>query len=129
MSQPKAVVYCDVCNYVFSKTAVQIERAPITLDGTQYELVYFTCPKCGKLYRIALRDDHVVALSNDLEKMRNRISKQGSMGAMNLMVSGTMLQRKALRLRRYVEELNGKYPGTFAVVVLKDGSKQIRYLP
>ena len=131
MSGQSNTVYCDDCKHEFSLNAVNIKQAAMTLDGQALTLVYFACPKCNKIYRIALQDERYDELRLDLEKTKKRIRRNH--GSSNVEFAGTlnaMVQRKLQRLRDHTTKLNGKYPGTFVFAVPENGEgKIIKYLP
>ena len=57
MSTMFATVFCDECKHEFSMNSVDIQTATVELGGQALKLVYFTCPKCNKIYRIYFKDD------------------------------------------------------------------------
>lgn len=131
MSTRYSTVYCDDCKHEFSMNAVDIKQAAVTLGGQALVLVYFTCPKCNKIYRITLKDERYDALRLDLEKTKKRIRKNhGSGNGEFASTLDTMVRRKLERLRTYTTELNGKYPGTFVFAVSENSEGEIiKYLP
>lgn len=125
-------VICDECTHEFSLNPVDIKEAAINLDGQAFVLVYFTCPKCNKIYRITLKDERYEELKEDLERTKMRIRK--NRGSRNIGLGGTltsMLNKKQERLKNYVSVLNNKFPGTFTFVVSENNheDKIITYLP
>lgn len=131
MSTKYATVYCDDCKTEFVVDPDIIKQATVTLDGQALVLVYFTCPKCSRIYRITLKDERYEELRVDLEKTRKRIRRNhGSSNVEFASTLSTMVQRKQQRLRDYTTKLNGKYPGTFVFAVSENGEdKFIKYLP
>lgn len=131
MSVQGQVVYCNECKHEFAISAVGIQVSPVIIGGRALELVYFVCPKCNKVYRITLRDERCNELQADIESTIRRMRK--SHGGKNIKLASSlddMVQRKRLRLREYMERLNGKYTGTFILAVPEDGEgTTINYLP
>ena len=131
MSMQDRVVYCNECKHEFAISAVGIQVSPVTIGGRALELVYFVCPKCNKVYRITLRDERCNELQADIESTMRRMRK--SHGGKNIKLASSldaMVQRKRLRLRAYMERLNGQYTGTFVLDVPEDGKgTTINYLP
>lgn len=126
------VIQCDKCEYEFPLNAVKIYEANVDVDGRQMLLVYFACPKCNQIYRIALKDSRYIELQQDLEKTKKRIRKNH--GSQNVEFARTldgMVRMKVQRLRNYAKQLNGKFPGTFAFVVSENNHEEqtIQYLP
>ncbi len=131
MSSRFATVFCDECKYEFSMNTVNIQEATMELCGQVLKLVYFTCPKCNKIYRVTLKDARYEELRVDLERTKKRIRKNRGSG--NDEFAGTlneMVARKLNRLRKHTDDLNRKFPGTFVFAVPENGEgKIIKYLP
>lgn len=132
MNLKDARVICDECKHEFSMDSVDIKEAIMNLGGQALTLVYFTCPKCNKIYRITLKDERYEELKEDLERTKMRIRK--NRGSRNIGLGGTltsMLDKKQERLKNYVSGLNNKFPGTFTFVVSENNheDKIITYLP
>ena len=128
----ESTVYCDECKYEFSMKSVNIENAIINLGGQDLILVYFTCPKCNKIYRISLEDERYKELKEDLERTKNRIRKNyGSRNDELARTLNSMVIKKHEHLRNYLTNLNNKFPGTFTFVVSENNHKDkiITYLP
>lgn len=131
MSTMFVTVFCDECKHEFSMNSVDIQTATVELGGQALKLVYFTCPKCNKIYRICLKDDKYEELREDLERTKKRIRKNHGSGndkfARQLY---EMVCRKQKRLRDHTDKLNRKFPGTFTFAVPENGKgKIIKYLP
>ena len=131
MSSKFATVFCDECKYEFSMNTVNIHETTMELRGQALTLVYFTCPKCNKIYRVTLKDARYEELREDLERTKKRIRKNhGSGNGEFARMLNDMVARKLERLRRHTSDLNGKFPGTFVFAVPENGEgKIIKYLP
>lgn len=132
MSTKYATVVCDECKNEFSMNAVDIQEATINLGGQALRLVYFTCPKCNKIYRITLKDERYEELKEDLERTKKRIRR--NYGSRNDEMARTlheMVTKKHERMRNHLTQLNAKYPGTFTFVASENNHKDkiITYLP
>lgn len=128
----KYVLRCDDCDFTFLLNAAYINEAAITIDDQPFTLVYYTCPKCNKIYRITLKDKRYEELAEDLERTKNRIRKNhGSNNDELARVLDTMVRKKHERLRNHVDRLNKQFPGTFTFVVSENNQedKIIKYLP
>lgn len=131
MSSKFATVFCDECKYEFSMYSVNICETTMELGGQTLKLVYFTCPKCNKIYRVTLKDARYEELKEDLERTKKRIRKNHGSGNDELArMLNEMVGRKLHRLRNHTTELNRKFPGTFIFAVPENGEgKIIKYLP
>lgn len=132
MDLRNAKVFCDECKFEFSMNAVNIQNATIDIGGKSFGLIYFTCPKCNKIYRVSITDARYFELREDLEKTKKRIRRNyGSNNEEMARVLNQMVNRKLERLRNYADKLNKMFPGTFTFVVSVNNheEKSIKYLP
>lgn len=128
----KYVLRCDECDHTFLLNAAYINESLVEINGQTLTLVYYTCPKCNKIYRITLKDKRYEELAEDLERTKNRIRKNhGSNNDELARVLDTMVRKKHERLRSHVDRLNKQFPGTFTFVVSENNQKDkfIKYLP
>ena len=125
-------VICDECKYEFSMSTVGIHEAIVELNGVPVNLVYFTCPKCNKIYRISIQDRRYYELVEDLEKTKKRIRRNhGSNNQEMARMLNSMVFKKKQRLEEYVDKVNKMFPGTFTFVASENNHKEqtIKYLP
>ena len=123
---------CNECKHEFLLESVNIEETAIKLNGQVLKLVYFTCSKCNKIYRISLEDERCKELKEDLEKIKARIRKlYGSRDEELVRVLNNMVTKKHNRLRNHLKNLSDKFPGTFTFVTSKNNNEEkiIEYLP
>ena len=128
----KYVLRCDECKHSFLLNADYIKETKVVTDGQQFTLIYYTCPKCNKIYRITLKDKRYEELAEDLERMKNRIRKNhGSNNFEFARVLDAMARKKHERLKNHLSRLNKQFPGTFTFVVSENNQedKFIKYLP
>ena len=128
----KYLLRCDKCNIEFLLNAAYINEAKVEINDQTLTLVYFTCPKCNKIYRITLKDKRYEELAEDLVRTKNRIRKNhGSNNDELARVLDVMVHKKHERLRNHVDRLNKQFPGTFTFVVSENNQKDkfIKYLP
>lgn len=128
----KYVLRCDECDHTFLLNAAYIKNAEVVINDQPLTLVYYTCPKCNKIYRITLKDKRYEELAEDLERTKNRIRKNhGSNNFEFARMLDGMVRKKHERLRNYVDRLNKQFPGTFTFVVSENNQKDkfIKYLP
>ena len=126
------MIVCDECKYEFSMDSVEIQEATMNLSGQALTLVYFTCPKCNKIYRITLKDERYEELKEDLERTKTRIRKNcGSRNDEMARTLNSMVFKKLERMKNYLTKLNNKFPGTFTFVASENNHKDkiITYLP
>ncbi len=128
----KYVLRCDECDHTFLLSAAYIKNVEVVINDQPLTLVYYTCPKCNKIYRITLKDKRYEELAEDLERTKNRIRKNhGSNNDELARVLDVMVRKKHERLRSHVDRLNKQFPGTFTFVVSENNQKDkfIKYLP
>lgn len=127
-----SVIICDECKEEFSSNAIEIKEANIVLQNTNVILVYFTCPKCDKIYRVSIQDARYYDLVEDLERTKKKIRKNhGSRNEELAKVLNNMVNKKAKRLEDHVKLVNMMFPGTFTFVASENNPKEkiIKYLP
>lgn len=125
-------IKCDECEYEFFLNNLNIENAEVKINDQQLTLIYFTCPKCNKIYRVSLCDTRYFELREDLEKTKKRIRRNhGSNNDEMARMLNNMVNKKLERLRNHTDKLNKKFPGTFTFVVSENNheDKTIKYLP
>ena len=128
----KYLLRCDDCDYTFLLNAAHINETVVMINDQPFTLVYYTCPKCNKIYRITLKDKRYEELAEDLERTKNRIRKNhGSNNFEFARVLDTMVRKKHERLKIHLSRLNKQFPGTFTFVVSENNQedKFIKYLP
>ena len=132
MSQEKATIVCDECKHEFYLDAVKIHEAIVELNGVPVTLVYFTCPKCNKIYRISIQDKRYYELAEDLEKTKKRLQRSRSSKNQELArMLSSMVFKKKQRLEEYVDKVNKMFQGTFTFVAYENNHKEqtIKYIP
>ena len=123
---------CDDCDFEWLLNADHINEAEVVINGQPFILVYYTCPKCKKIYRIILKDKRYEELAEDLVRTKNRIRKNhGSNNFEFARVLDNMVRKKHERLKNYISRLNKQFPGTFTFVESENNQedKFIKYLP
>ena len=133
MSTKYSAIVCNECDYEFSMNSVKIKEATVNV-GKKEEIIlmYFTCPKCNKIYRIMIKDKQYEVLKEDLEKIKTRIRKNnGSRNDELARVLDSMVIKKHERLKNHMMKLNERFSGTFTFVVSENNHKEkiIKYLP
>lgn len=131
MNDSEKIIYCDECKHEFLLSAVKIQESIVDVGSEHVTLVYFTCPKCNKIYKVLLKDKAYDKLKEDLEKAKRRIRKNtGSNNEEFARVLISMAYKKQERLHNHVLNTHRKYPGTFILSMPEGGNEQtIKYLP
>ncbi len=122
---------CDECKHEFFLDAVNIKETKIKMETEELTLVYFTCPKCNKIYRVCLKDPKFEELKEDLEKTKKKIRRnRGSNNVEMASVLNNMLIRKSERMKQHIKRLNDKYTGTLTFAASENNEQDtIIYLP
>lgn len=66
---------CTECKHEFFLETMNIQNAEVKINNQRLTLIYFTCPKCNKLYRVSLVDARYFKLKEDLDKAKKRIRR------------------------------------------------------
>jgi len=131
-NESEKIIYCDKCKHEFLLKAVEIKEAIVKIGDVSVTLVYFTCPKCNKIYRVSIQDKRYYELKEDLEKTKKRIRRNhGSNNVEMARMLNSMVVKKHERLAAYVKKVNETFNGTFTFVASENNQeeKSIIYLP
>lgn len=121
-------VKCDKCEHEFLLNAVGINDTNVIIDGQEYELQYFVCPECDKVYRILIKDSKYYKLVEELESAKKRIRRNwGKMGQQMQQTLNDVAMKKQERLKAYSVKLNQKFAGVFEFTVPESGEQHIIY--
>lgn len=124
----KLKIKCDNCEYKFFLDAAGINDEDIIIDGQEYELQYFACPKCDKLYRVLLKDSKYYDLVEELADAKTRIRRSwGKLGQQMQQVLNEVAKKKQERLKAYSIKLNQKFSGVFEFTTPENGERHIIY--
>lgn len=121
-------VKCDKCEHEFLLNAVGINDANVTINEQEYELQYFACPECDKVYRILLKDPKYYKLVKELESAKERIIyNRGKVGQRMQEMLNEVAMKKQQRLKAYSIKLNQKFTGVFEFTIPESGERHIIY--
>ena len=123
---------CTECKHEFFLETMNIQNAEVKINNQRLTLIYFTCPKCNKLYRVSLVDARYFKLKEDLDKAKKRIRRNyGSNNEEMHRMLNQIVNKKLERLKNHTDKLNEKFKGTFTLVVSENNheEKVIEYLP
>lgn len=121
-------VKCDKCEHEFLLNAVGINDTNVIIDGQEYELQYFVCPECDKVYRILIKDSKYYKLVEELESAKKRIRRNwGKVGQRMQGMLNDVAMKKQERLKAYSIKLNQKFSGVFEFTVPESGERHIIY--
>lgn len=124
----KLKIKCDNCEHKFFLDAEGINDTDIIIDGQEYELQYFVCPKCDKLYRVLLKDSNYYNLVEELADAKTRIRRSwGKLGQQMQQVLNEVAMKKQARLKAYSIKLNQKFSGVFEFTTPETGERHIIY--
>lgn len=109
MEQP--IIYCDDCKFEFSPNEVEFKRTKTTIEDESFEVVYYKCPGCGKVYVVCLLNYWATKLQNKyvgaLDTYRASINK--GLSELRLRQKADELQRRKDEAMAYQHELLSKY--------------------
>lgn len=141
----ESCIICDACKHEFYLNAVKIQESIVKLNNVPVVLIYFTCPKCNKIYRVSIQDKHFYELAADINKIekwirkscdniqRNHISNSEEVKRMqeHIELLNSMVLKKKQHLVKYEDAVNKKFSGTFTFVTSENNQEEkvIEYLP
>ncbi len=68
-----ASVTCDKCNHEFVIKEESIMKEKMEVKGLKFDLIYFYCPSCKKIYRASIQDRKYYLLVEELDKARKQV--------------------------------------------------------
>lgn len=124
-------IICDKCGAELPLLSVKVETGNVTINGETLKLEYFVCPGCHGVYKIIIVDEEKYnKLIEDLEsaKKKTKLNK-GKCDIYTYDNLCRMVERKSVRLAKYVADMNKKYNGTFTITASENKQMEIGYLP
>ena len=59
MNDKNKKIFCDICKRKIKFNSNTIKSTNVTIDGKKFDVQYFTCRNCKKIYIVSLLDDNV----------------------------------------------------------------------
>lgn len=124
-----AAVTCDKCNHEFVIKEESIMKEKMEVKGLKFDLIYFYCPKCKKIYRASIQDRKYYLLVEELDKVRKQVRDNfGTFDTTKANKLNKKLKKKSNALKNHVLEMNNKFSGEFAFFVDSKGNRTIEYI-
>lgn len=119
---------CDECGARFVLSSVN--DSFMRLGRGDYDVAWFSCPACGKVQIVAIKDiefyDLKAALDKEKIKMREAIDA-GNVEKVDVL--RRRIELKAARLSTHLELTMSKFHGTFTVHTSLNNESELYYLP
>ena len=124
-----ASVTCDKCNHEFVIKEESIMKEKMEVKGLKFDLIYFYCPSCKKIYRAYIQDRKYYLLVEELDKARKQVRDNfGTLDTTKANKLNKKLKKKSNALKNHVLEMNDKFSGEFAFFVDNKGNRTIEYI-
>lgn len=124
-----ASVTCDKCNHEFVIKEESIMKEKMEVKGLKFDLIYFYCPKCKKIYRASIQDRKYYLLVEELDKVRKQVRNNfGTFDTTKANKLNKKLKKKSNALKNHVLEMNDKFSGEFAFFVDNKENRTIEYI-
>lgn len=124
-----AAVTCDKCNHEFVIKEESIMKEKMEVKGLKFDLIYFYCPSCKKIYRASIQDRKYYLLVEELDKARKQVRDNfGTFDTTKANKLNKKLKKKSNALKNHVLEMNDKFSGEFAFFVDNKGNRTIEYI-
>lgn len=124
-----ASVTCDKCNHEFVIKEESIMKEKMEVKGLKFDLIYFYCPSCKKIYRASIQDRKYYLLVEELDKARKQVRDNfGTLDTTKANKLNKKLKKKSNALKNHVLEMNDKFSGEFAFFVDNKGNRTIEYI-
>lgn len=124
-----ASVTCDKCDHEFVIKEESIMKEKMEVKGLKFDLIYFYCPSCKKIYRAYIQDRKYYLLVEELDKARKQVRDNfGTLDTTKANKLNKKLKKKSNALKNHVLEMNDKFSGEFAFFVDNKGNRTIEYI-
>lgn len=124
-----ASVTCDKCNHEFVIKEESIMKEKMEVKGLKFDLIYFYCPSCKKIYRASIQDRKYYLLVEELDKARKQVRDNfGTFDTTKANKLNKKLKKKSNALKNHVLEMNDKFSGEFAFFVDNKENRTIEYI-
>ena len=124
-----ASVTCDKCNHEFVIKEESIMKEKMEVKGLKFDLIYFYCPSCKKIYRASIQERKYYLLVEELDKARKQVRDNfGTLDTTKANKLNKKLKKKSNALKNHVLEMNDKFSGEFAFFVDNKGNRTIEYI-
>lgn len=122
---------CDGCNLPFELTIDKINEKLFDANDQKFLLRYFTCPHCGNIYKIFIKDKRTFELEEDLRSVQEsleNLKRRGVYEGYRFKKKVDMICKKQKRLRSYSSRLQSKFEnGTFYLDYDYENKAQLYY--
>ena len=123
-------LYCDRCGFEYVLESV--ENSLVTLNGKEYEIIWFACPVCHEVHVVGIRDFEFNRINTALEIKRERLRKVSSdkkCSQADYEKALNEADREAKHLKKHSDRLFGKFTGTFTIATSENNRMELVYLP
>lgn len=114
----------------FNYTLPSVNDTSTLLGKNYYDVAWFSCPACGKVYVVGIKDKKYYDLKAALDNAKRQIRLSFASG--NEELSETLrvsVEDKAARLSRHMDLTMEKFHGTFTVRSSEGDKPELVYLP
>lgn len=126
MDGKKVKLVCNKCKSDFYLLAEDIKTSGVDVGGNTVDVQYFVCPRCNTVYVIAIIDQVVKKLSEEINELQTILQNGGSNNSANIMYQAYV--RKCAEMKKYRIVLAKKYTGYFTFKKSVVGNSMKEYL-
>lgn len=124
--------YCDKCRYLYSQKnggkkskRVEFKEETVTVCKKRLVIQFFTCPKCGEIYIVLVKDDRLENLIAERAAMeRDLVSRKGNITAYEWNAQLGVLTEKLCGIIEYDKKLQSELAGVDLKSVLRKKLKE-----
>ena len=100
---------CNECGMEFTIERLDIDKHTMK-DGSEVEVISFTCPKCDEKFVVAVRDEESARLRDRLQSVQEKYRKSGDIKDENMVRQlRNEVQYSKRSLAVYMSKLKKKY--------------------
>lgn len=111
-----AIVQCDACHYGFVIDESPLQEQPVYINNVRLVVTYFLCPRCRKVYVVAIYDGWCLEFLEKYRKKMQLVTKYQKKS--DIMGAYWRGQASALakQLQKRMQALQNHYTGLFTVI-------------
>lgn len=110
----KKSIECNTCKFKWKAAKTKLRKVELRLDQSRpnvmFEVTFFKCPKCGKIYIVSVEDDVVKDLKTARDKLveeHNKLENSGDWKQADYIFNGVKIRNKQIQTQ--IERLTIMY--------------------
>lgn len=100
----KRYIECDGCKFKWKAAKTKLRKVELRLDPSRpdvmFDVTFFKCPKCGKVYIVSVEDDVIRDLKIARDKLveeHNKLENSGDWKQADYIYNGVKIRNKQIQ--------------------------------